>query len=81
MSKYLSLCIGGNEINEIHEIRSAHPNLPGVSPEFAARLSAEDLADIEAGDISVELVRAFEQAAIAREAGFHSQTQRFAVNK
>jgi hypothetical protein len=26
------------------------PNLSGVSPEFAARLSAEDLEDIKAGD-------------------------------
>ena len=78
MSKYLSLCIGGNEINERYE-RSAHPNLPGVSPEFAARLSAEDWEDIAVGDITLELVRAFEKAAIAREAGFPTQTQRFAA--
>ena len=31
----------------------AHPNLSGVSPEFAARLSAEDLDDTAAGDIPV----------------------------
>jgi hypothetical protein len=43
-------------------------DLPGVSPEFAARLSAEDRADIAAGDISVDQVQAFETAAIAREA-------------
>jgi len=43
--------------------------LPGVSPEFAARLDGEDRADIAAGGISIEPVRAFEQAAIAREAG------------
>jgi hypothetical protein len=45
-----------------------HPNLPGVSPEFAARLSAEDLNDIAAGDIPLGTVQAFEQSAIAREA-------------
>ena len=43
-------------------------NLSGVSPEFAARLSAEDLEDIAASDIPLETVQAFEQAAIAREA-------------
>jgi hypothetical protein len=42
-------------------------NLSGVSPEFAARLSAEDLADIAAGDIPLGTVQAFEAAAIARE--------------
>jgi len=42
-------------------------NLPGVSPDFAARLSSEDLNDIAAGDISIETVQAFEQEAIARE--------------
>ena len=42
------------------------PNLPGVSAELAARLSAEDLEDIKAGDIPVKTVQAFEQAAIAR---------------
>lgn len=46
----------------------AHPNLSGVSPEFAARLSPEDLADIAAGDILPATVQAFEQAVIAREA-------------
>jgi hypothetical protein len=46
----------------------AHPDLPGVSPEFAARLSAEDLGDIAAGDIPVGTVQAIEGAAIAREA-------------
>jgi hypothetical protein len=45
----------------------AHPPLSGISPEFAARLSAEDRADIAAGDIPVEQVQAFEVAAIARE--------------
>jgi hypothetical protein len=43
-------------------------NLSGVSPEFAARLSAEDLNDIAAGNIPLGTVEAFEQAAIAREA-------------
>ncbi|MGH8573668.1 MAG: hypothetical protein ACREX8_14010, partial [Gammaproteobacteria bacterium] len=43
-------------------------NLLGVSPEFAARLSPEDLNDIATGDIPIETVQAFEQAAIAREA-------------
>jgi hypothetical protein len=38
-----------------------------VSPEFAARLSAEDLEDTAAGDIPLGTVQAFEQAAI-REA-------------
>jgi len=47
----------------------AEPDLSGVSPEFAARLSAEDLEDIAAGDILRGTVRAFEEAAIAREAG------------
>jgi proteasome lid subunit RPN8/RPN11 len=46
----------------------AHPNVSGVSPEFVARLSAEDLENIAAGDIPVGTVQAFEQAAIAREA-------------
>ncbi len=46
----------------------AHPDLPGVSPEFAARLSPEDLADLAAGDLTPETVQAFEEAAIAREA-------------
>ncbi len=46
----------------------ARPDLPGVSPEFAARLSAEDLNDIAAGDIPLATVQAFEEAAIAREA-------------
>jgi hypothetical protein len=46
----------------------AYPDLPGVSPDLAARLSAEDLGDIAAGDIPVGTVQAFEQAAIAREA-------------
>jgi len=44
------------------------PDLPGVSPEFAARLSTEDLSDIAAGDIPIGTVHAYEQAAIAREA-------------
>jgi hypothetical protein len=38
----------------------ARPDLPGVSPEFAARLSPED------GDIPLPTVRAFEQAAASR---------------
>jgi hypothetical protein len=46
----------------------AHPNLSGVSPEFAVRLSNEDLEDIAAGDIPLGAVQAFEQTAIAREA-------------
>ena len=92
MGKYLDLCIHGSEISELRERRPptviedsdiplapARPNLPGVSPEFAARLSAEDLEDIASGDMSVELVRAFEQAAIARETGFHAQSQRRAA--
>ena len=45
----------------------APPTLSGVSPEFAARLSAEDLEDIAAGDIPLGTL-AFEAAAIAREA-------------
>jgi len=36
----------------------AHPDLSGVSPEFAARLSAEDLGDIVAGDIPLGTVQA-----------------------
>ncbi len=47
---------------------TAGKNLEGVSPEFAARLSAEDLGDIAAGDIPLGTVQAFEEAAIAREA-------------
>lgn len=43
-------------------------DLSGVSPEFAARLSAEDLEDIAVGDILLGTIQAFEQAAIAREA-------------
>jgi hypothetical protein len=39
-----------------------HPNLSGVSPEFTARLSAEDVNDIAAGDIPVKTVQAFEAA-------------------
>jgi hypothetical protein len=46
----------------------AHPNVSGVSPEFEARLSVEDLEDIAAGDIPLGTVQAFEQTAIAREA-------------
>jgi hypothetical protein len=46
----------------------AHLDLPGVPPEFAAPLSAEDLEDIKAGDIPLGTVQAFEAAAIAREA-------------
>jgi hypothetical protein len=46
----------------------AHPDLPGVSPDLAARLSNEDLEDIAAGDIPLGAVQAFEQTAIAREA-------------
>jgi hypothetical protein len=46
----------------------AHPDLLGVSPKFAARLSTEDLEDIKAGDIPVKTVQAFEAAAVAREA-------------
>jgi len=42
----------------------APPDLPGVSPDFAARLSPDDLAGREVGDIPL----AFEEAAIAREA-------------
>ena len=49
-------------------IALARPNLSGISPEFAARLSAEDLEDIATGDIPLDTVQAFEQAAIAREA-------------
>jgi TubC N-terminal docking domain len=45
----------------------AHPDLPGVSPDLAARLSAEDLEDIAAGDIPMGTVQAFEAAAVARE--------------
>jgi len=43
--------------------------LPGISPEFAARLSVSALADIAAGDIPLAQVQAFEEAAIAREVG------------
>jgi hypothetical protein len=46
----------------------AHPSLPGVSSEFAARLSAEDLGDIAAGDIPQGTVHAFEAAVVVREA-------------
>jgi hypothetical protein len=45
----------------------AHPNVSGVSPEFVARLSAEDLADIAGGDIPLATVQALEQAAGTRE--------------
>jgi TubC N-terminal docking domain len=41
---------------------------PGISPEFAARLSAEDRADLAAGDLAVATVAAFAEAAVAREA-------------
>jgi hypothetical protein len=44
------------------------PNLPGISPDFAARLSAKDLEDIAAGDIPGKTVQAIEAAAVAREA-------------
>jgi hypothetical protein len=44
-----------------------HRDLSGVSPEFAVRLSAEDLEDIAAGDIPMGTVQAFEAAAVARE--------------
>ena len=44
------------------------PDLSGISPEFAARLSPEDLDDIAVGDIPLGTVQGFEQAAIAREA-------------
>jgi len=36
--------------------------------EFAARLSADDLADIATGDIPIGTVQAYEEASIAREA-------------
>jgi hypothetical protein len=46
----------------------AQANPPGISPEFAARLSPEDLADIASGDLAPETVQQYEQAAVAREA-------------
>jgi len=46
----------------------ASPDLPGVSPELQARLSAEDLDDVGTGTLTLGTVQAFEQAAIAREA-------------
>jgi len=46
----------------------AADTLPGVSPEFAARLSTDDLNDIAAGDIPLVTVQAYEEAAITREA-------------
>ena len=54
----------------------ASPDLPGVSPKFAARLSAEDLEDIKAGDIPVKTVQALEAAAIAREAVAEARLQK-----
>lgn len=45
-----------------------HPTLSGVSLEFAARLSAEDLGDIATRDIAL----AHLQAAVAREAKFEA---------
>lgn len=50
------------------EAEDLRRNLSGISLEFAARLSAEDLGDIATGDIPIGTVQAFEQAAIAREA-------------
>jgi hypothetical protein len=49
----------------------AHPDLvgapiPGVSYEFAARLSSEDWKDLAAGDITAEQVQAFEKASKER---------------
>jgi len=44
------------------------PDLPGVSTEFAARLSPDDLGDIATGDIPLGTVQAYEHAAIAMEA-------------
>jgi hypothetical protein len=44
------------------------PALSAVSPDFAARLSPEDLADTAAGDTPLATVQAFEQAAIQSEA-------------
>jgi hypothetical protein len=49
----------------------AQANPPGISPEFAARLSPEDLADIASGDLAPETVQQYEQAAVAREAENH----------
>jgi hypothetical protein len=40
--------------------------IPGVSYEFAARLSPEDWEDLAAGDITAEQVQAFEKASIER---------------
>jgi hypothetical protein len=59
---------GWPDISKPDPAALAHPLMPGVSAEFAARLSAEDLDDIKAGDIPVKTVQAFEAAAIAREA-------------
>lgn len=47
----------------------AQPDLPGVPPELAARLSAEDRADIASGDLTAETLQAFEQYAPDHPAG------------
>jgi hypothetical protein len=47
--------------------RSRTPTCRACPPEFAARLSVEDLGDIASGDIPLGTVQAFEQAAITRE--------------
>jgi hypothetical protein len=60
--------IPADHVTPSRQMGHPRPDLPGVSTEFAARLSDEDWEDIAAGDSSEELVQAFEAAAIGREA-------------
>jgi hypothetical protein len=62
--------VPGNEASTMPHVSldATPPNLPGVSPDLAARLSAEDLEEIKAGHIPLGTVQQYEQAAIAREA-------------
>jgi TubC N-terminal docking domain len=66
MTPALAAEIKANKTNLMAAL--AHPDLPGVSPEFASRLSVEDWEGIAAGNIPVKTVQAFEAAAIAKEA-------------
>jgi hypothetical protein len=62
--------VPGNEASAMPHVSldATPPNLLGVSPDLAARLSAEDLEEIKAGHIPLGTVQQYEQAAIAREA-------------
>jgi hypothetical protein len=64
----LAGCVMAQQIQCMPEGDSVPRDGMADTSEFAARLSAEDLEDIAAGDIPLGTIQALEQAAIAREA-------------